>query len=448
MTTHCRFALACIVVCLVTGGSPASTRAQTTGQLTVVSAGPTEEVANLAEANEVRVVFSEPMVTLGRIPDPVRPPFFTNHAGRPRNVPMVRHDDSDLHARIPSSRCRSPRGSPSRSTPPRPPSAAASSRNPTRSPSPRRRPSCCRSNWYRRGGRADAPVVVVLRFNQPVRPADVAAHLSAGFEPHNWTEPVMPQAIQQRLTAVDPTAIGRFQAKARQTRAAASARSPVTFRLTDDWDKKAFPPEANLVAFESTTAVPSESWVKVVLDGRLPSPAGVAVPGTEQSYVVQVEPAFFINGFDCTAECDPDRRNPLHLRREVKVAAFADAVSDHRHDWLGRRKAARQVRETAPRRDFALDESRFLTIEDAGYPTQPPVRRYDVTVDANLRAADGQILGYTWLGQVENVASAILHEFRRRPRRVGDRRWKRAAVLRAELPRMSGNGRLRSAFAI
>src|SRR5687767_15172461 len=44
--------------------------------LTVVNTGPTGEVESLAEANEVRVVFSEPMVTLGRIPARVRPPFF------------------------------------------------------------------------------------------------------------------------------------------------------------------------------------------------------------------------------------------------------------------------------------------------------------------------------------------------------------------------------------
>src|SRR3954471_23974539 len=44
--------------------------------LTVVSAGPSGEVTALAEANEIRVVFSEPMVTLGQIPSPVRAPFF------------------------------------------------------------------------------------------------------------------------------------------------------------------------------------------------------------------------------------------------------------------------------------------------------------------------------------------------------------------------------------
>ena len=34
----------------------------------VLSAGPTGEIRQLQEANEIRVVFSEPMVALGRIP--------------------------------------------------------------------------------------------------------------------------------------------------------------------------------------------------------------------------------------------------------------------------------------------------------------------------------------------------------------------------------------------
>ena len=39
--------------------------------LTVRQSGPNGEVATLEEAREVRVVFSEPMVVLGRIPAPV-----------------------------------------------------------------------------------------------------------------------------------------------------------------------------------------------------------------------------------------------------------------------------------------------------------------------------------------------------------------------------------------
>src|SRR3990170_3009037 len=44
--------------------------------LRVVSAGPVGEIATPAEANEIRVVFSEPMVVVGRIPQPVTAPFF------------------------------------------------------------------------------------------------------------------------------------------------------------------------------------------------------------------------------------------------------------------------------------------------------------------------------------------------------------------------------------
>ncbi len=64
-------------VCLVAFGSALLT-AQTAGggkNLAVVSAGPTGEVASLAEANEIRIVFSEPMVSLGRIPAVVQVPY-------------------------------------------------------------------------------------------------------------------------------------------------------------------------------------------------------------------------------------------------------------------------------------------------------------------------------------------------------------------------------------
>src|SRR5262249_60975868 len=56
--------------------STAAARGQTRppAALTVLNAGPSGEIANLALANEVRVTFSEPMVTLGRIPAVVRAP--------------------------------------------------------------------------------------------------------------------------------------------------------------------------------------------------------------------------------------------------------------------------------------------------------------------------------------------------------------------------------------
>src|SRR5688572_16889629 len=49
--------------------------AQAPPALAVVNYGPRGEIASLDEANEIRIVFSEPMVTLGRIPEQVSPPY-------------------------------------------------------------------------------------------------------------------------------------------------------------------------------------------------------------------------------------------------------------------------------------------------------------------------------------------------------------------------------------
>ena len=45
-------------------------------ELRVTGSGPGGEIAKLEEAREVRAVFSEPMVALGRIPAEVKAPFF------------------------------------------------------------------------------------------------------------------------------------------------------------------------------------------------------------------------------------------------------------------------------------------------------------------------------------------------------------------------------------
>ena len=66
------FGLACLLLV---------SRAFAQSALDVVTAQPTGEIANLAQAAEIRVRFSEPMVPLGRIGgdagDPVTAPFFS-----------------------------------------------------------------------------------------------------------------------------------------------------------------------------------------------------------------------------------------------------------------------------------------------------------------------------------------------------------------------------------
>src|SRR5438128_7385933 len=53
-----------------------ATAAHAADKLTIIKAGPVGEVASLAEANEIRVVFSEPMVVVGKIPKVVEVPWF------------------------------------------------------------------------------------------------------------------------------------------------------------------------------------------------------------------------------------------------------------------------------------------------------------------------------------------------------------------------------------
>src|SRR2546423_9437506 len=66
-----RKATVCILLTLVTAGLHAADN-----KLTVVKAGPVGEIATLAEANEIRVVFSEPMIVLGKIPKGLVVPWF------------------------------------------------------------------------------------------------------------------------------------------------------------------------------------------------------------------------------------------------------------------------------------------------------------------------------------------------------------------------------------
>ena len=133
------------------------------------------------------------------------------------------------------------------------------------------------THWYRPDGRYDRPPVIVLRFNQPVKPEDVAAHVSAAFQEHPFEAPVFSQAAMARLRTTDPASLQAFEAKLAAARTAASATSTVPLVLAAEWDKKKFPPARDMVVLAVTSAVPPDSWVRVTVDGRVPSLAGPAV---------------------------------------------------------------------------------------------------------------------------------------------------------------------------
>jgi uncharacterized protein YfaS (alpha-2-macroglobulin family) len=391
------FAVVWVVLCLfpttihAQSGAPAtrSLRGGVESGLTVVSNGPVGNLTSPQHANEIRIVFSEPMVTLGKIPDVVQAPFV-------RIAPAVsgsfRWSGTTILIFTPerplpfSTRYEVTIGT----------TATAVSGRKLEQPytfdftTPTVRLE--RVRWYRRGGTVDSRIVLMLSFNQPVRSADVAAALSARFEPHQWTPPSV---------APDPSAAERYNAKVRQTQTAAALRTPVTLQPTTNWNQKTFPPSPQLLAFEVVTDVDPEAWLRLTLAGTVRSPAGPATPGVPQSYTVETENAFFIDGFYCTAQCDPDARNAVRFRSRVNVEDFAKAITVV--DSAGGKPIARPPSPDKPRDpDEYYEEENALTLEDAGYQAQPPDRRYTVAINSDLKSADGQVLGYTWAGSVEN----------------------------------------------
>jgi uncharacterized protein YfaS (alpha-2-macroglobulin family) len=384
----------CVVLCLTAGLAAAQPPA-----LTVVNYGPQRSLASLAEANEIRIVFSEPMVTLGRIPARVTAPFVRISPSIPGTF---RWSGTTILIFTPDPKRPLPNATAYNVTIDA--TATAVSGRKLASPvtfgftTPTVR--LLDTTWYRRGGTVSGAMVVLLRFNQPVRPQDVAAHLSASLERHDWAAPVFSPAAQARLKMVDPVALDRFAAKVQATRAVANGGGAVPLRVTNDWDKERFPPSPDLVVLETATPVLPESWVTLVLNGTLPSPAGPATPGEPQTYTIQAEPAFFISGFRCSDSCDADRSNPVRLRTTVKASDFAAALSAT--DITGAAQPVARPAKPRPRPEYGMDASTDLTLEDAGFDPQPPNRKYAVTARADLKAADGQTLGYTWLGIVDN----------------------------------------------
>ncbi len=367
--------------------------------LRIVSAGPTGELSAAAQGNEVRVVFSEPMVALGRVPPRLRPPFFRitpavagtfRWSGTTiliftpaRPLPLATKYDVTIDpaaAAISGRRLASP--------------YSFSFTTPT--------VKLLQTNWYRKGGRYDAPIVIPLRFSQPVRAADLAPHVTTGIAPHRltWGRSLHPEAAA-RMRASDPASFAALDAKMKAAAAAASANGPVGLTLAADWDKKRFPPAPDLVVFETTTPVPTDSWVVVKVDGA-PSPAGPAVFDKPQTFTIEVEHTFVVIGFDCREECDPDRANPLSLTVSVKADAFARAAKAVDITDPRRERPVSKAPAPKPRESWQRDEALGFTLEDAGFNAQPPARTYAVAIASDLTATDGQQLGYNAIDIAEN----------------------------------------------
>ena len=215
---------------------PSIAAAQST--LAVTSAGPTGELSDVKQANEIRIRFSEPMVPLGRIPDVVAAPFVSIRpaiAGTFRWAgPTILIFTPDPKVKLPNATRYEVRVDTS--------ATAVSGRRLAiayvvsfTTPTVR----LLQTNWYREGGLYDRPVVIPLRFNQPVRASDVASHITLRYQRHDFTRPDISAVVRNRMGA---DGAGRFDRKVAAAEAAANSEATVPFAIATDWDKNRFEP--------------------------------------------------------------------------------------------------------------------------------------------------------------------------------------------------------------
>jgi uncharacterized protein YfaS (alpha-2-macroglobulin family) len=371
-------------------------RAQTT--LTVTSAQPAGELASLEQAAEIRVRFSEPMVALGRVPEQVTAPFFSI---QPSVAGTFRWAGPTLLVFTPDPKRPLPRAT--RFDVTIAASAAAVSGRTLGRPysfsfvTPTAR--LLSTEWYRAGGRFDRPVVLPLRFNQRVRPADVLAHISARYQRHDWPRPALSAAERAYMGAAAASA---YDAKVAATAAAAVSEASVPLKLAADWDRKRFPPSPDLVVLETVAPPATDGWILLTVDRGVPAAEGAATPAGPQSRTVVLERTLFVDDFSCVQSCDADAFNIARLRALVPVDVLRSAVSV-RDITPGSAPAdvPRPASAAAGRRRNA-DDVYVFTLEDLGYNRQAPARTYAISLGADVRAVDGQTLGYAWTGIVEN----------------------------------------------
>jgi len=379
--------------------------------LQVVQYGPEGEIATLTEANEIRVTFSEPMVTLGRIPSPVKAPFF--HTS-PAISGTFRWSGTKTLIFTPDPRKPLPFATKFTVTV----DEAAVSINAQRLIKPLSfnfsTPSVklLSTDWYRKNDRADEAVVIALRFNQPVDPQSTSAHLQLRLLKHEWKAPVIADNVRARMAPAD---VAAFDAKVAATRAATEAEGPVFAFLATDWNHKRFAPAPDLVVFETRPGVPADSWIQVIVDGELPGKQGAQRRGARQTYTVKTAPAFFVTGFRCTDKCDPEGYNPIDLTAtaditEIRKAISVQDVTDPTHETALRQSAAKK-KTTDGEEEEGFVEGQAVSLEDAGYAPQPPATTYIASLSSSLHSTDGQLLGYNWSGLVVNWHKSAFTSF-------------------------------------
>jgi uncharacterized protein YfaS (alpha-2-macroglobulin family) len=364
--------------------------------LTIVSATPQGDIGQIADANEIRIVFSEPMIAVGGpttgVPDwfSITPAVNVNAYWSGTRTLIVTPDPDRP---LPFSTQYRVRISPSaRSVAGR----AMGNRFEFAFTTPTVR--LLSTTWYRPEGRADRPAVIRLQFNQPVDPKVVAAHAWVRYQPHQWRPPVLTPEERERWRREDRENLARFDAKVAGVARVAASNAPVPIGLADRWDEERFPRAANTVVLQTLTAPSSEGWLQITLDGTLTGTEG-EVPHAEQSSTIQLEPAWLVDGMYCYTQCNPDGRSPINFRAGLALDEIRRVVTV---TDISQAAAPRPVPRGELRDPGWVPEQGFRSADPQliGIPYQPPVSRWLYSIGASARSVDGQALGYRWSGLV------------------------------------------------
>ena len=364
----------------------AALSARAADKLTILKAGPIGEVATLAEANEVRVVFSEPMVVVGKIPKVVTAPWFhiapdvkgtfrwsgtttlifTPDPKTP--LPFATKYDVTIDAGVKAI---------SGHTLDKP--LSFSFVTPTI--------QLKATKFWRKDGKFDAPIVIVLTFNQPVDPQTIVDHLQLKTKAHSFTQPPSPPNG-------DPQALAAFEAKRAKAEAAASSDGVAIFASLAPQDA---PPQPDQVVLETKPGVPPDTNINVFLDSELARGPNNVRTGKAQEFVIETDPAQFINKMSCYVECDPESTNAIEMRVPTRFDAMLKAltitdVTDAAHPVT--------LKPETRERDYDSPQ-RWHGIDELGYSLSP-AHNYVVRIDSSLEAENKETLGYTWTARVEN----------------------------------------------
>ena len=357
------------------------------GPLRVVRADPRGDLATPADASQIRIVFSEPMVALGTPPPGAAPSWF--------------HISPELRGAFYWSGTDTLVFSPDAATPlpqvatftVRIDAAAADlSGRPLAAPyvftftTPAARLSGVK--WYRRDGNAGNPLVIMLRFDQPVRADAMIAQTRVRLEAHKWTAPALSPRARADLRRRDPAGLRRFDEKVAAVRRAVSRSETLAILPAPSWDRDRAVAGPDLVVIETATAPPR--------DGKI----SIATPGNP-SWDLWLEPTFFVTGPSCQLECGPNP-NPIGMTQGVAIGAFAQALSVA--DFTAPANARTVIAAGKPPAEIAEVVRSRLSPADAGFGDQPTARTWRLQLSPDLRADDGQTLGYPWVEFVETTA--------------------------------------------